>query len=76
MNGNKIMQALMWPVNDIPAIFDIGTQGFGPALPALVEIGIVGMVLFWDPFKKWKWADLVLAYGGATAASFVLKGVA
>jgi len=69
----KVLQALAWPIYDVPRIFEISTRGFEPALPGIIGLSItVGLPLIGFPAKKepWRMADLVLGYAIAAGVSF------
>lgn len=74
------MQALLWPVNDVPKIFEIGTRGASAALPGLVEVGLVAYFVIMRPIKTGNdqattAIDLALGYAAASAASLVLNKI-
>jgi len=75
MNTQIIIDSLLWPIKDIPLIFDIGTTGFQPALPALLEVGAVGGMLLLQPVKKYEVVDVALAYLLAAGISFAFKAL-
>ena len=78
INTKTITDALLWPIRDVPRIFEVGQRGFAPAIPAFVELGIVAAFIWWQPFgKSWEGeiGDVAVAYGSASAASFLLKGL-
>lgn len=75
MNSQALINAAMWPVRDVPKIFQIGQTGFRPALPGLGAIGATAAVIYWDPMagSSWKDLELPIAYAAGAAAALVLN---
>jgi hypothetical protein len=74
----QLIQALAWPVYDVPKIFEIASKGVGPALPGLIELGVtLGPPLIGFPIKKpgWRWTDIVMGYALAAGISFAFKAL-
>jgi hypothetical protein len=69
----QILNALLWPVRDVPRIFEISSVGFGPAMPGILELAAaVGVFSFMPKGKGWTIADVALAYGAGAAISFFM----
>ena len=69
----QLVRALAWPVYAVPRIFEISSNGVGPALPGLIGLGLtLGPPLVGIPWhsKGWRTLDIVLGYGMAAGVCF------
>ena len=70
----QVLNALLWPVRDVPRIFEISQHGFASAMPGIIELAAAtGIMVFMPKKGAWTAVDLLLAYGAGAAISFVLS---
>ncbi len=71
---SKIFDALLWPVRDVPRIFEISQNGFASAMPGIIELAAAtGIMVFMPKKGGWTAVDLLLAYGAGAAISFAFS---
>lgn len=70
-----ILDALLWPVRDVPRIFEISSAGFAPAMPGILALSAATGVMMFMPKGKFTAIDVALAYGAGAAVAFVMHGL-
>lgn len=70
-----VLDALLWPIRDVPRIFEISSAGFAPAMPGILALSAAAGVMMFMPKGKWMPMDIALAYGAGAAVAFVMHGL-